>query len=351
MIMRSVLESSSIVFIGVICLILAQNEGDIRLVGQGSHSNKTFGRVQIFYRHRWGTICDHNYAGAANVICYQLNHSWNSWVYPGTNTKDMNESIISAGTGMQIERISNSTPIHLRDIDCGAIYSNPPDTIHILRCAFTNVQSDSECTHDDDLAVFCDSQTNTGVLERYDSEVRLVGGNFTSSGMLEIYLKKEWGNICYSGFSSLAANTTCRQMGYTHAVRTEKSTSNTTSVVWFRSLSCGKHSHECLSHCFDKHKIYQRACSDGYYVLLHCGFNINMSNVTSGNPIMCLLTDRYTRVPAFFVAIMSVSGIVWLVAVVVIVITSVCYSVPNCLGYKQRRKMSENDDQDDTEDD
>ena len=54
----------------------------------------------------------------------------------------------------------------------------------------------------------------------YDTEVRLVEGEtgFPSSGIVEVYLNKEWGTVCYDSFQDQhVADTVCRQMGYTSA--------------------------------------------------------------------------------------------------------------------------------------
>ena len=55
----------------------------------------------------------------------------------------------------------------------------------------------------------------------YAGQVRLVGGAYASEGKLEVYLNGEWGAVCSDGFDGIAANSVCRQLGYTRATRVE----------------------------------------------------------------------------------------------------------------------------------
>ena len=56
----------------------------------------------------------------------------------------------------------------------------------------------------------------------YDTQVRLRGGAYPSSGKLEVYLNNQWGTVCYDEleFDISAANTACRQLGYTNSPNT-----------------------------------------------------------------------------------------------------------------------------------
>lgn len=51
--------------------------------------------------------------------------------------------------------------------------------------------------------------------------MRLTGGTWPSSGVLEVYIddKDQWGTACYSDFNEKAADSACRQLGYTNAVK------------------------------------------------------------------------------------------------------------------------------------
>ena len=66
----------------------------------------------------------------------------------------------------------------------------------------------------------------------YEGAVRLVGDNYTSSGLLEVFLNDQWGTVCNSRFSFLfnAADTVCKQLGYTRARAMSARYRNMTSV-------------------------------------------------------------------------------------------------------------------------
>ena len=51
----------------------------------------------------------------------------------------------------------------------------------------------------------------------YKSQVILQGGDSPSSGLLKVYANSLWGTACYSNFNNAAADTACRQLGYTNA--------------------------------------------------------------------------------------------------------------------------------------
>ena len=53
----------------------------------------------------------------------------------------------------------------------------------------------------------------------YNGMVRLTGGNYTSEGLVEVYCNGQWGTVCDEGFSITDANTVCKQLGYSSAVR------------------------------------------------------------------------------------------------------------------------------------
>lgn len=308
----------------------AQSQGDVRLVG-GSSEN--LGRVEVFFKKQWGTICDRNFAGAADTICYQFNHTHSS---QGTSVGLMNKALKEGGEPL-IEKVKGSTPIALRDADCGPIYSNPLVTTHILQCDYLVVEEVSECSHDDDLAVVCDIETE----KAYNSEVRLVGGNVNSIGTLEIYLHKQWGNACFKGFRQTTADTVCRQLGYTHAKHFFKTDKSTAKIVWLKDVTC-ETSYPCLNNCFGKHKFNETTCSDGTYAAVQCSFEPAQVGGRGffGNAVMCSLQRRYSKTPTYFVAILSVSSVFWIVSSAAIIVLAVCCSVKKCPCYKLKRKSN-----------
>lgn len=71
----------------------------------------------------------------------------------------------------------------------------------------------------------------------YSGSLRVVGGPFSSVGTLELYLKGKWQNICYNKFTSGAADSACRQLGYTAATTFNKRYSRITFIMFCLKLS------------------------------------------------------------------------------------------------------------------
>ena len=60
---------------------------------------------------------------------------------------------------------------------------------------------------------------NTTIIENpYDGQVRLVSivDGMKSAGTLEVYLNNNWRAVCSEGFTDTAADSVCRQLGYTN---------------------------------------------------------------------------------------------------------------------------------------
>ena len=60
--------------------------------------------------------------------------------------------------------------------------------------------------------------TNKLIDNPYEFQVHLVGGDSPSSGLLKVYANDQWGAVCSSGFTSTAADSACRQLGYTNSL-------------------------------------------------------------------------------------------------------------------------------------
>ena len=50
----------------------------------------------------------------------------------------------------------------------------------------------------------------------YEGQVRLIGP-YPSKGVVEVYLKSEWGGVCSDNATFTETNSICRQLGYTNA--------------------------------------------------------------------------------------------------------------------------------------
>lgn len=317
----------------------AQIEGEVRLVGFNS-SHK--GRAELYYDGEWGTLCDNDYGKASHVICYQLNYTAPPASHWGNSFRNLNESLRNS-----IDRVSDNMTIHFWDIDCGPVFSDPISVLHLLRCEVQEMNRDIQCSHDDDLVVFCKSEEEDR-MKPYETQVRLVRSgnennqaevNTTSAGTLELFLNGTWGNLCLANFTRYDGDTACRQIGYTSSLEILGETLKTTKGVWVLNKNCYD-SKECMNCCFeDKKSEWKDSCSDGKYVGLSCNFSSELSvNLTSGNPIMCNYTKRYNKVPAYFIGIMGGAFIQWLVTVTLIIAIAICFNKESCPGYKYRHK-------------
>ena len=55
-------------------------------------------------------------------------------------------------------------------------------------------------------------------MQSYEGSVRLVGGDYTSVGVAEVFLNEAWLPLCNNDITQTAIDAMCRQLGYTHAV-------------------------------------------------------------------------------------------------------------------------------------
>ena len=210
--------------------VYAQSEGYIRLTG-GSVSY--LGRLEIFWKGQWGTFCAIS-NGGAQAACQQLGyHDVKTYL-----------SIDKAQSKWNISKVSNHVPIAIAGTSCDRSWTKK--FLHVLRCDYSTDVT-SVCSHDTDIVIICE---NIPLCQYpYNSQVRLSFTTFPSQGTLEIYLNQQWGNICYSNFNQYAADTACRQMGYTNAIAITKTDIPTANVVWLNSVSCTS-SCNCLNNCF-----------------------------------------------------------------------------------------------------
>uniref|UniRef100_A0A3Q0RS79 Neurotrypsin n=1 Tax=Amphilophus citrinellus TaxID=61819 RepID=A0A3Q0RS79_AMPCI len=161
---------------GVSCNPLT--DGTIRLVGgTGSHE----GRLEIFYRGQWGTVCDDGWTNSnTQVVCRQL----------GLDTP-----VSRFGVG--------SSPILLDDVSCTG---KEPSLLLCNRREWLR----HDCTHHEDVNIACRPEHNGESLPT----IRLVGGESPREGRVELYLSGQWGTVCDDGWTDHDAEVVCRQLGY-----------------------------------------------------------------------------------------------------------------------------------------
>ncbi|XP_072329695.1 scavenger receptor cysteine-rich domain-containing protein DMBT1-like [Scyliorhinus torazame] len=164
---------------GVICA----GHKEPRLVGGADACS---GRLEIQYGDTWGTVCDFNWDSQdARVVCTSLKCGDVIAVQGGAH--------FGEGTG----------PIWQDFYGCQG-----NETI-LWDCPITP-RNQQHCTHRNDVSVICSGQKGP----------RLVGGNDTCSGRVEILLGDTWGTVCNTSWDLQDAAVVCNQLGCGAAIST-----------------------------------------------------------------------------------------------------------------------------------
>ena len=106
-----------------------------------------------------------------------------------------------------VSKASDDVPIGIFS-ECGAADYRHNSPLHVLRCFYFKPHENDTILECDPLPVYLD----------YKTKVRLVSDHYPSSGTLEILIDSTWGNVCNTKFNQQAADSVCRQMGYTNAL-------------------------------------------------------------------------------------------------------------------------------------
>ncbi|XP_064617048.1 deleted in malignant brain tumors 1 protein-like [Liolophura sinensis] len=180
----------------------------VRLVGG---SRDTEGRVEVFYNDTWGTICDDSWGQSdAIVICRMLLHTGNVAAH--------GQGFYGVGGG----------PIWLDDVVCTG---REPTIAH---CGH-RMWGTSNCHHSEDAGVDCD----TDALAKLP--VRLVGGNHTNEGRVEIQFNNTWGSVCDDSFDLRDAAVVCNQLNFNDSIAipiTDGRYGPSTGPIWLDDVAC-----------------------------------------------------------------------------------------------------------------
>ncbi|KAM5141243.1 neurotrypsin-like [Mantella aurantiaca] len=163
-------------------------DGALRLTG-GKTAGE--GRLEVFYKGDWGTVCDDGWTELnAQVVCRQLGYSGPS----------------SLASRLEFGAIEGL--ILLDDVSCTG---KERGLVDCTRSSW----GQHDCSHSEDVGVQCSNDTNDIVeILPTGPPVRLMDGESTKEGRVEIFLNGEWGSVCDDGWTDKDAVVVCRQLGH-----------------------------------------------------------------------------------------------------------------------------------------
>ncbi|KAJ8264198.1 hypothetical protein GJAV_G00146340 [Gymnothorax javanicus] len=191
--------------------IVCSNSGhrSLRLVGGGGDCA---GRLEVFHRGSWGTVCDDSWDLAdAQVVCRQLQC--------GTALRAPVPSFFGPGKGH----------VWLEEVGCVG-----------------NETSLWDCPMAEWDRGYCGHKRDVGVVCSEFKEMRLTEG---CSGNLEVLYNGTWGNVCFSGMDRETASLICQELNCGKSSHVEQKERRLKSAPnWLDHFNCRPHD-SSLWHC------------------------------------------------------------------------------------------------------
>ncbi|XP_041660917.1 scavenger receptor cysteine-rich type 1 protein M130-like [Cheilinus undulatus] len=157
---------------GLLSFPLLTECNKIRLVGPSRCS----GRVEVFHRDTWGTVCDDQWSLAnADVVCRELDC--------GTVMEAKKQAFFGEG----------KEAIWLDDVQCTGSETS------ILNCQHRPI-GENNCGHGEDAGVIC------------SDHVRMVNGTSRCNGKVEVYRNGLWNRVCSNDWSTDEAEVLCQEV-------------------------------------------------------------------------------------------------------------------------------------------
>ncbi|XP_056327188.1 lysyl oxidase homolog 3B isoform X5 [Danio aesculapii] len=173
------------------------------------------GRIEVFYKGEWGTICDDDFSLAnAHVLCRQLGFvSATGWTHSAKYGK---------GAGK----------IWLDNVQC----SGSETSVSVCK---SRGWGNSDCTHDEDAGVICKDERLPGFVDSNIIEVQVDENRVeevrlrpvvtmatkrmpVTEGVVEVKNKDGWAQICDIGWTPKNSRVVCGMMGFPHEKKVNK---------------------------------------------------------------------------------------------------------------------------------
>uniref|UniRef100_A0A8K9UFA7 Lysyl oxidase homolog n=1 Tax=Oncorhynchus mykiss TaxID=8022 RepID=A0A8K9UFA7_ONCMY len=248
-----------------------QNERlQFRLVGYPRKHNE--GRVEVFYKGEWGTICDDDFSlSNANVLCRQL-------------------GFVSA-TGWTHSAKYGKGKIWLDNVQC----NGGEKSIDLCK---SRGWGNSDCTHDEDAGVVCKDERLPGFVDSNVIDVRHYNGVEevrlrsvvptkkmpVTEGVVEIKYKDGWAQICDVGWTPTNTRVICGMLGFPHERKVNRN---------FYKLNTERQKH--------RYRLHSVACVGTEVHLAACPLETNKGNATEscegGMPavVSCVPGPQYVQ--------------------------------------------------------
>ncbi|RXM95604.1 Scavenger receptor cysteine-rich domain-containing group B protein [Acipenser ruthenus] len=229
--------------------VTCNGEGSIRLVGGADTCQ---GRVEVFYRGSWGTVCDDDWGMRdASVVCRQidcgpaLDFTTNAYFGYGTGlilldnvNCDGNEAYLSScyslGWGIHNCGHHEDSGVVCAGSGTSTAASNIPSTMGGAKVFLPDTTADITDSVTQEITLST-TQVVPAVTDITDSvtqeitlsttqvvpadllpaggSIRVVNGNSSCHGRVEVFYDNAWGTVCDDDWDMLNAKVVCKQLG------------------------------------------------------------------------------------------------------------------------------------------